>query len=73
MSKYEFHYFNWENVTDIPDQITPRTFYSDYDAFFSLDMEQEYLHGSRSPLSVMLVKDGKNMADEFLAWLTLDD
>jgi len=66
---YEFHYFYDENTSGIPDKITPLKYKNDEDAFVSLDHEQEYLHGSRSPYSVSLMKDGKNMSKEFLAWV----
>lgn len=73
MDKYEFYYFSEKNVSDIPDRIVPLDCQDDNAAFIQYDRAQEYLNGIRSPENVLLVKNGKPMSNEFLAWVGGDD
>jgi hypothetical protein len=68
-NKYEFYYFDENNFGHTPDRMVTINCQDDNSAFTALDAMQEYLNQSRSPDSVLLFKDGKNMSNEFLAWI----
>lgn len=70
---YEFHYFNSESEAIEPETIKALPYTNDLEAFIALDYEQEYLNQSHSVYSVLLIKDGQNMADKFLAWASGED
>ena len=73
MSKYEFYYFSEDNLGDTPNRVVDLNYPDDEKAFKALDAMQEYLNNARLPESVSLFKDGKNMSNEFLAWIVGDD